>query len=61
MTAIHFRTGVPVARVRLAIEVFILLTGWALGGVVGIGTLAFALLIGHAIAIWLGVVARLES
>lgn len=58
MTAIHFRTGISVARVRLAIEVLVLGVGWLLGGVVGIGTLAFAFLIGRSVAIWLGVVGK---
>lgn len=50
MTGIHHRTGVPVARVRLSIEVVVLAAGWALGGTVGIGTVAFALLIGPSVA-----------
>lgn len=58
MTAIHFRTGIPVARVRMAIEILVLTVGWLLGGVVGLGTLAFAFLIGRSVAIWLGVVAK---
>jgi uncharacterized membrane protein YczE len=32
-----------------------------MGGTVGVGTLLFALLIGHSIAISLGVVARLTA
>ena len=31
MTAIHFRTGISVARVRLAIEILVLSIGWLLG------------------------------
>ena len=58
MTALHFRTGVPVGRVRFGIEVVALTLGWLLGGTLGIGTLIFALLIGYAIAFWFGVVAR---
>ena len=58
MTAIHFKTGIPVARVRMAIEVLVLTIGWLLGGVVGFGTLAFAFLIGRSLAIWLGFVAK---
>lgn len=58
MTAIHFKTGIPVARVRMAIEILVLAIGWLLGGVVGFGTLAFAFLIGRSVAIWLGVVAK---
>ncbi len=61
MTGIHHRTGVRVGRVRLGIEVSVLVVGWLLGGTVGIGTLLFALLIGHSVAISLGVVARLTS
>ena len=46
MTGIHRRTGWPIWVVRTAIEVTVLAIGWALGGNVGLGTLAFALLIG---------------
>ena len=59
MTAIHDRTGVRVSRVRLSIEVVAMLSGWAMGGTIGVGTLAFALLIGRSMALWLGVLARL--
>ena len=61
MTGIHHRTGVRVGRVRLGIEVIVLVLGAALGGKVGVGTVLFALLIGEAIAISLGFVARLTS
>jgi uncharacterized membrane protein YczE len=50
MTGLHRRTGRPVGAVRAAIEVTALAVGWALGGVVGIGTLAFAVLIGPLVA-----------
>lgn len=46
MTGIHRRLGWRVWVVRTGIEVTVLSLGWALGGNVGIGTLAFALLIG---------------
>jgi uncharacterized membrane protein YczE len=46
MTGIHRRTGWPIWVVRTAIEVTVLAIGWLLGGNVGFGTLAFALLIG---------------
>jgi uncharacterized membrane protein YczE len=58
MTAIHFRTGISVARVRMVLEVMVLTVGWLLGGMVGIGTLAFAFLIGRSVAIWLGFVSK---
>jgi uncharacterized membrane protein YczE len=46
MTGIHRRFGWPIWAVRTGIEVTVLTAGWLLGGNVGIGTLAFALLIG---------------
>jgi uncharacterized membrane protein YczE len=46
MTGIHRRSGWPIWLVRTLIEVTVLAIGWVLGGNVGIGTLAFALLIG---------------
>jgi uncharacterized membrane protein YczE len=61
MTGIHQATGIRVGRVRLGIELTILIVGWLMGGTVGIGTLLFALLIGESIAISLGIVARLTS
>lgn len=49
MTGIHQRTGWPVPTVRLSIEVVVLGIGWLLGGVVGLGTVLFALLIGPSV------------
>lgn len=46
MTGLVARTGRPVRVVRSAIEVVVVAAGWALGGTVGIGTLAYALAIG---------------
>jgi uncharacterized membrane protein YczE len=46
MTGLHAVTGWPIWIVRTGIEVVVLGAGWLLGGNVGIGTLAFALLIG---------------
>jgi uncharacterized membrane protein YczE len=59
MTAIHRRTGVPIGRVRLGIELVVLSAGWALGGRVGLGTALFAALIGYSVALFFGVVSRL--
>lgn len=61
MTGIHQRTGVRVGRVRMAIEVTVLIIGALLGGKVGLGTALFALLIGQSVAISFGIVARLTS
>ena len=59
MTGLHYRTGVRVGRVRLAIEVTVLAIGFLMGGTVGLGTALFALLIGQSVAISLGILARL--
>ena len=61
MTGIHYRTGIRVGRVRLGIELVVLVIGWLMGGTVGIGTALFALLIGQSVAIFLGIVARLTQ
>ena len=50
MTGLHLRTGWPVGRVRLGIELVVLGVGWLLGGTVGLGTVLFAVLIGPAVA-----------
>lgn len=46
MTGLHRRTGWPIWVVRTGIEVIVVGVGWALGGNVGVGTVAFALLVG---------------
>lgn len=46
MTGIHRKFGVRIWIVRTSIEVVVLGIGWILGGNVGFGTLAFALLVG---------------
>ena len=59
MTGIHQRTGLPVTPVRLVIEVSVLGLGWLLGGTVGVGTVAFALLIGPSVGYGLAGIGRL--
>ena len=46
MTGIHSRFGTPLWVGRTAVEVTVQVIGWILGGNVGVGTVAFALLIG---------------
>jgi uncharacterized membrane protein YczE len=46
MTGLVRRTGRSIRFVRTGLEITVLLTGWLLGGTVGIGTLGFALAIG---------------
>lgn len=61
MTAIHYASGVSVARVRAGIEGSVLALGWLLGGRVGLGTLLFAFGIGAAVALWLTLVGHLTG
>ncbi len=56
MTGLHRRTGVSVRGVRMGIELGAVAVGAALGGTVGIGTLAFALLIGPAVQLGMRVI-----
>jgi uncharacterized membrane protein YczE len=53
MTGLHRRTGWPIWVVRTGIEVTVLTIGFVLGGQLGIGTLAFALLIGPMVNVTL--------
>ena len=61
MTGIHYKTGVRIGRVRLAIESSVLTLGALCGGEIGPGTALFALFIGQSIAISLGILARLTA
>lgn len=49
MVGLHVRTGRPVALLRTGIELSALTAGVALGGTAGVGTVAFAVLIGPAV------------
>ena len=51
MTGIHSRFGIRIWIARTIVEVSVLAVGWLLGGNVGIGTVAFALLIGPLVGI----------
>lgn len=53
MTGAHARFGWPIWAVRTGVEVTVLATGWMLGGTVGFGTVAFALLIGPMVGVTL--------
>jgi uncharacterized membrane protein YczE len=50
MTGLHARNGWPLAAVRTGIELTAVTAGFLLGGTVGVGSLLFALLIGHAVS-----------
>jgi uncharacterized protein len=51
MTGLQAKTGMPIATIRIGIEVTVVSIGWYLGGVVGVGTLFFAFGIGPCVAI----------
>ena len=61
MTGLHQRTGKSLRLVRTAIEVGVTVAGAALGGTVGVGTLAFALLIGPAVQLAVGLAGGLAA
>jgi len=48
MVGLSSLRGIPVRRVRTAIELFALAGGWAMGGTIGVGTVLFAVTIGPA-------------
>lgn len=50
MTGLQHVTNAPIAWVRISIEITVTIIGWTLGGVVGIGTVMFALGIGPAVS-----------
>jgi uncharacterized membrane protein YczE len=53
MTGLVRRTGGPVGPIRTAIEVVVVLTGWLLGGTLGVVTVLYALTIGPLVHVLL--------
>jgi len=53
MTGLQKKTNAPIALVRASIEIIVVLIGWFLGGIAGIGTLLYAFGIGPAVALFL--------
>jgi uncharacterized membrane protein YczE len=53
MTGLHRRTGVSIRLVRTGLEVAVVAAGWVLGGVVGVGTVLYALGIGPLVQLML--------
>ena len=51
MTGLQKKTKAPIALVRTCIEIIVILLGWFLGGIAGIGTLLFAFGVGPAVAL----------
>jgi uncharacterized membrane protein YczE len=53
MTGLHQRTGLSLRLVRTCLELTVLIVGWFLGGVVGIGTVLYAVSIGPLVQFFL--------
>src|SRR4051794_36300650 len=53
MRGLHRRTGVSIRLVRTGLEVGVVAIGWVLGGVVGIGTVLYAVAIGPLVQVLL--------
>jgi uncharacterized membrane protein YczE len=58
MTGIARRTGISIRLSRTAVELTVLVTGWLLGGTVGVGTVLFAVAIGPLAQLFLRLFAR---
>jgi uncharacterized membrane protein YczE len=58
MTGLQAVTGLPIASIRIALEITVVSAGWYLGGVVGVGTLLFAFGVGPCVAIGILLVRR---
>ena len=62
MTGLQKVSGIPIAKVRGAIEITVLAIGWlVLGGTFGFGTIVFAVLIGPVVAVCLNLAGRFGS
>jgi uncharacterized membrane protein YczE len=59
MTGLQIKTGLPIATIRIAIEITVVSIGWYLGGTVGIGTIMFAFGVGPCVAIGILLVRKL--
>jgi uncharacterized membrane protein YczE len=59
--AIVDRTGISVRMVRTGIEITVLITGFLLGGTIGIGTVLYALAIGPLVQLFLGLLPQHEG
>jgi uncharacterized membrane protein YczE len=58
MTGLQKKTGFSIALIRGSIEIIVVLCGWLLGGIVGLGTLIYALGVGPAVALGLIIVRK---
>ena len=61
MTGIARVSGWPLGAARAAVEATVLIAGWLLGGVAGIGTLLFAVFIGPCVHLAVRLVGRIPD
>src|SRR5210317_601277 len=59
MIGLQKKTNLPIAFVRVSLEITVVSVGWYLGGTVGIGTLLFAFGIGPCVALGLFLVDKI--
>jgi len=58
MTGLQKKTNLPISLIRAILEISAVVVGWYLGGIVGIGTIVFALAIGPFVSAGLFFVGR---
>ena len=58
MIGLQKKTNLPIAAVRVSLEILVVSVGWYLGGTVGVGTLLFAFGIGPCVALGLYLVGK---
>ena len=58
MIGLQKKTNLPIYSIRTIIEVSVVIVGWLMGGVVGLGTAIFAFGIGPSVALGLSIVGK---
>lgn len=61
MLGLSEKTGHNNSRVRLAMEITMVILGWALGGAIGVGTVTAALMVGPSLHFWLTLVDKKDA
>ena len=58
MTGINKQTGLSFSLIRLVLELGVVILGFYLGGIIGIGTVLYAVAIGYSVSIGLFLVGK---
>ena len=61
MTGLTKKTQLPIALIRATLEISAVISGWYLGGTVGLGTIIFAFGIGPAVALGIYIVDKVTK